>query len=253
MSSKTTPFLLKQLATIAAFALLIAASTAIAQVGLDKVRVGKDLRETLADATGSMLTVQSFDIIDTTQLAEGRFQVDVSMKVKADEQVMANAVARAKANRLAANWREEAARVEQMAQTALQKDGKSESIKAIYEINNRGSWQLVEISDNTSDYTRLRNEAGPNSAPEETQVKEDFNQLIKVLSNGSATIEKFTINGADKLSGNSVRLKIEMTMQGNNSNADNIEFARGVNGVTNLTEAVYHRDPRGNWRRVNVD
>jgi len=140
-----------------------------------------------------------------------------------------------------------------MAQSALRKDGTTESIKAIYTINSFGAWELVEISDNTSEYTRLRNENGKNSAPEEMQVVNEFKEMVKILSNGSATIEKFTIKGADKLGNSAVKLNIDLTMKGNNSNAENIAFARGVNGVTNSLEVIYQRDSRGNWRRLNLD
>lgn len=232
---------------------ILAASTVIAQAGLDRIRVEKDLNKTLADASESMLVVQSFDIVNTRKLIDDRYQVDISMTVRANEQEMRNAISRAKSNRLSTNWREEVARIERLAQSAYRKNGTTESIKAIYKLNNIGAWELTEISDNTSEYTRLRNENGGNNAPKESQIVSEFTQLVKLISNGSATIETFTIKGAQKLRNNAVKLSIDITMKGNNSNADNIAFARGVNGVTNSVEVIYQRDPRGNWRRLDVE
>ncbi len=248
MNRKTALQSYKRFGFSLAFLLTITA-TAVAQVGLDKTRVGKDLNSTLAQATAAMLVVDSFDITDTKEILEGRFQVDVSMTVKADKQRINDAIAHAKTNRLAANWREEVARLERLGQSALQKSGTTESIKAIYQINNFGAWKLIEISDNTSEYTRLRNEHGLNSAPEEAQVLNEFKSMVKLISNGAASINKFTIRGAKKQADNAVKLTIDMSLKGNNINASNLDFARGVNGITNTVVVNYQRDARGNWIR----
>ena len=237
-------------ALIALFIMIAYAGHATAQVGLTKQQVQKDVSQKLAEATGSMLRVKSMKLLSSRETSKGRYEIDIEMTVSADERAMESAIARSKANRLASNWKEEAARVERMALDARKKDGLTENIKAVYQLSRAGTWELSEVSDNTSDYTRRRNQNGENSAPEEAQVVAEFESLIKLLSNDVTSISRFVITNAEAMRNNQVKLSIQMSMKSAENPAKNGRFARQVNGLTNVIEVIYQRDSRGNWHRV---
>jgi len=232
-------------------ALLVGIGSVAAQVGLSERQVGVDISEKLAEATASMLKIQKFDILSSKEVSKGRFLVDVEMLVQADERAIAQALARAQANKLSANWQQENNRVKRLAASAREKHNTSETIRATYELDRFGSWAIIEISDATSEYERLRNANGANSAPEEAQVLADFENMVKIVSNNAASITKFNIFAANKLPNNRVKLNIQMTLQGDGNAQRNVDFARRVNGITNSVEAIYQKDNRGNWVHVS--
>lgn len=234
----------------AVFLLSCFAGPATAQVGLTQQQVKKDVSAKLAEATASMLTVDEMKIVRSTETTKGRFEIDIEMTVEADERAIRSALDRANTNRLSSDWREQAARVGRIAQDARAKDGLTETIKAIYQLNRSGAWQLTEVSDNTSEYTRLRNENGQNSAPEEALVLTEFESLIKLLSNEATSISSFEITSATALPDNQVQLSIQMGLKSARSPKQNAEFARQVNGLTNTVDVIYQRNTRGIWRRI---
>ncbi len=232
------------------FTFVFTMGNATAQVGLTKEQVAKDVSEKLSEASGSMLQITYFNILESKEAEQGKFEVNIEMTVQADEPAIAAAIARANANKLSANWRQEAARIQRLAQSARKKNGVTETIQAVYQLSRVGAWEITEISDNTSEYTRLRNLNGPNSAPEEAQVVAEFQSMIKLLSNDAASFSSFEIFSATAMPNNQVKLNIRMQLKGDGNSPKNIDFARRVNGITNEIEAVYQRDAGGNWRRI---
>jgi len=247
---KSTPIHRRALAHISLpllMAFLVGIGTAAAQVGLSQRQVGSDISEKLAEATAAMLVIEKFDILESKQIADGRYQIDIEMMVRADEQAIATALARAEANRLSSNWKQESHRLKRLANSAREKNGTTEIIRAIYQLNKFGAWELTEVSDQTSEYTRLRNLNGENSAPEEAQVIADFENMVRIISNDAAAISSFKIFSATAMPNNKVKLNIQMTLQGDGSAERNIDFARRVNGLVNTIEVVYARSNRGVW------
>ncbi len=237
-------------AVLALFITALFAFNATAQVGLSKSQVQRDVSEKLAEASGSMLEVRTMQLLRSTETRKGRFEIDIQMTVKADERAIQDAIARSRANRLSSDWRQEAARIDRLAQNARSKDGLTENIQAVYQLSRAGAWQLTEVSDNTSEYTRRRNQNGEDSAPEETQVVREFESLIKLLSNDAVSISQIEIIDVEPVSTNQVKLDIQMRLESGRYPSRNAQFALKVNGLTNIVEVSYQRDNRGNWRQL---
>jgi len=226
---------------------LLSTGPAFAQAGLTEKQVRDDIARMLAEATDSMVRVTDFKVLSATQLQTKRYQVDTQVAMDADEVTIVRALNRAESAAKLNAFGNDLERVQQQAEAARAKDGDTESIRVIYQQDRAGAWRMVEVSDVTSEYAKSLNQSGPNSAPQESQVIQDFNAMFQTAFGGTVSIRDIAIIDAAPLAVGAVKMEVKMKLAAKSVNGRNQDLAQRMNGVINNITVIYQRDAQGTW------